>query len=103
MEPINPVVVRLLRTARGLSQADLAAACGISGGTLSNLERGHSQPTAGVLADLAAALGTSVEALTGDAVTIAVTTTDTTNDEGSAGTPSLVRCQAIRSGRHDGA
>jgi len=55
--------LRLLRTARGVSQAQIAHAAGIPRATWSNLESGGANPTLAVLAGAAAALGVSLEEL----------------------------------------
>lgn len=65
----NPPVIALgkaiawLRERRGMSQAELAAAVGISQPTLSRFERGAGQPDALTMRRLAEALGTSVDDL----------------------------------------
>lgn len=55
--------LRQLRNARGVSQGQLARVAGIPPATWSNLESGSANPTLGVLASAAAALGVSVEEL----------------------------------------
>jgi len=55
--------LRQLRSARGVSQGQLARAAGIPRATWSNLESGGANPTLGVLAAAASALGVSVEEL----------------------------------------
>jgi len=52
--------VRRLRTAAGLSLADLAAGCGISKSTLHGIEQGEGNPTLSTLWALATALGVSL-------------------------------------------
>lgn len=65
----NPPVIALgkaiawLREQRGVSQAELAAAVGLSQPTLSRFERGAGQPGALTMRRLAEALGTSVDDL----------------------------------------
>ena len=55
------------RTARGLSQEDLAARSGVSQGTIGHLESGRNK-TSTKLPEIAAALGLTVEQLTGRGV-----------------------------------
>jgi XRE family transcriptional regulator, regulator of sulfur utilization len=56
--------VRALRTARGLSAAELAAASGVGKATLSRVEAGQANPTVETLYALADALGVPFGALT---------------------------------------
>jgi putative transcriptional regulator len=55
--------VRRLRTAAGLSREQLAVAAGVSHSTVVNLELGYYQPSLPCALALAAALGTTVDAL----------------------------------------
>ncbi|MFB7030980.1 MULTISPECIES: helix-turn-helix domain-containing protein [unclassified Streptomyces] len=57
----RPDVLRSQRVAAGLSCEGLAVLAGVSPETVRRAERGKSQPSARVLKQLAAALGTSVE------------------------------------------
>lgn len=57
--------VRQLRDARGLTQAQLAAAAGVPRPTLANLESGEANPTLAVLTRVASALQVSLEELVG--------------------------------------
>lgn len=52
----NPAMLTLARESRGMSRKELSAAANISEGYLSRLERGHVEPTASKLAELAAAV-----------------------------------------------
>ena len=52
--------LRLLRRARGLTLADLAARTGLSDGYLSSVERGTTAPTLSSLTTIAAILGTDM-------------------------------------------
>ncbi len=56
-----------LRTARGWSLEDLAGHSGVSRAMISRIERHESSPTAGLLAKLSDALGTTLSALMTDA------------------------------------
>lgn len=60
--------VRAARTARNLSQSDLAAAVGLSSNHLGVLERGEKVPTLETVEALAKALNMSVAELLSDAV-----------------------------------
>lgn len=53
--------VRRLREARGLTQQELSDASGVPRPTLAHLESGSANPTLGVLARVAVALGVSME------------------------------------------
>lgn len=56
--PADPVApLRLLRVARGLSQASLAERCGLSRATVSRLERGVEKPWPRTAQTIAAELG----------------------------------------------
>lgn len=57
--------IHLLRKRRGMSLEALASAVGVSHQALSGYERGAHEPTAGTLAKLARALGTSTDYLVG--------------------------------------
>ena len=48
--------IRFLRVARGIAQADLALACGISASLMSDIERGRSKPSPEIVTKLADAL-----------------------------------------------
>ncbi len=67
--------IRLLRVARGLAQADLAAACGVSAGTMSNIESGRAPVSRKRRTQLARALRCRPQALSGsrEALTEALT------------------------------
>lgn len=54
------------RTARGLSQRDLAAAAGVDRAFLARVEQGLRNPSVVVLAKVARAMDTTVSALTRD-------------------------------------
>jgi DNA-binding XRE family transcriptional regulator len=56
--------IRTARKVRDLRQSGVAAAAGISGAHLSNIENGHDRPSPEVLSRLAAALGVTSEDLT---------------------------------------
>ena len=60
-----PLPISLLRVARGLTQADLAAAVDVSPATMSDIERRRRQPSAGVRERIAKALGCPLAALDG--------------------------------------
>jgi transcriptional regulator with XRE-family HTH domain len=55
-DPVLPVVLRRLRTERGLSQEALAFASGVTVSTLSRIERGENSPTWATLMQIARAL-----------------------------------------------
>jgi transcriptional regulator with XRE-family HTH domain len=55
--------VRLLRKARGLTLDQLVERCGVSIGTLSQLERGLANPSLAILAQVAHGLGTALPSL----------------------------------------
>jgi XRE family transcriptional regulator, fatty acid utilization regulator len=60
--------VKKARDARGMTQLQLAAAAGLGIATISDLERGQiTDPQLSTLEKLAGALGTSVDALLGNA------------------------------------
>lgn len=62
----NDVFAENLRhalSAKGWTQGDLTAACGITQGTISNYVRGKREPTASQLRLLAVALGVTMEQL----------------------------------------
>lgn len=61
---IDPVALRSLREARGVSRERLAAVAGISSRTIARAELREAEPQQVVIAALAAALGVSIEALT---------------------------------------
>ena len=65
MTPIQDFMRRLkvLRTARGMSQAEVAKAAGLSRGYLSRIEIGMQSPTLEVIERLAAALKVKPSAL----------------------------------------
>ena len=54
-----------LRTAKGLSRAQLGELCGCTGRTIGNYEHGMRKPTSNVAPAMAAALGVTVEELLG--------------------------------------
>src|SRR5947209_3954940 len=58
-----PSVLRLLRVVRGATQADLAAACGISATTLSHVENGRLRLPSELVSRVAAALECDSQAL----------------------------------------
>lgn len=55
--------VRALRESRGMTQVQLAKACGVPRATWANLESGAANPTLAVLSRVARALGVSLEEL----------------------------------------
>jgi transcriptional regulator with XRE-family HTH domain len=55
--------LRQLRTARGVTQAGLAAASGVSLGAVRDYEQGKKEPSAGNLVRLAQALGVTLDEL----------------------------------------
>lgn len=67
--------VRFMRVARGIAQADLAIACGISASLLSDIERGRSRPSDEVFAKLASALECDPSTLGAKALKIATVPT----------------------------
>lgn len=60
----NPI--RVWREFRGLTSAQLAAACGVSAAAISQLEAGKRRPSVALLKKLAAALCVDLEQLAGD-------------------------------------
>lgn len=54
-----------MRRGKNLTQAELAAQAEVSADTVNKLERGWTQPHPGTVRKLAAALGVSVEGITG--------------------------------------
>jgi len=62
--------IPLLRAARGLAQADLATAVGVSTGSLSNFERGRRTPSKSAYERMAEALGCEVAAVAGGDFTL---------------------------------
>jgi transcriptional regulator with XRE-family HTH domain len=58
--------LRRLREARGLTQQELSDAAGVPRPTLAHLESGNANPTLGVLARVATALGVAMEELVAD-------------------------------------
>jgi transcriptional regulator with XRE-family HTH domain len=56
-------VIKKLREAARLRQADLSKACNVKQPNLSRIEKGHCDPRHGTLARIAEALGTTVEAI----------------------------------------
>lgn len=62
--------IRLLRAARGLAQADLAAAAGVSAAAISNLEVGRRPARRDLLEAIALALDCPVRAVTAGDFTV---------------------------------
>ena len=67
-------LVRTARTARGLTQADLAAAAGVTRQTVVAVEAGDYAPSVYLALAIAARLGRSVEELFGSDGTTGITT-----------------------------
>jgi transcriptional regulator with XRE-family HTH domain len=63
--------VKKLREQAGMRQSDLAKACNVKQPNLSRIEKGHCIPRHGTLLRIAEALGTSVEAIDGEASRLA--------------------------------
>lgn len=61
---LNGATVRVLREALGISQRDLAARCGISQGSLSNVERGVNGASPELARKLADGMGVPLESIT---------------------------------------
>ena len=59
--------LKRLREAKGLSQAKLAVAAGVSAGSLRNAEYDRREPLIGLAAKIAAALGVTLDELVGHA------------------------------------
>lgn len=59
-QPALGRAVRQLREERGVSQEALAYEAGVTSGTLSQIERGRSNPTWGTVKGIAAALRTTI-------------------------------------------
>jgi len=66
MMDIRQARIRQVRTARGISQAELANRCGISRQAICAIEAGHYQPGVMVAVNLARELGETVESLFGE-------------------------------------
>lgn len=66
LETVIGANIRRLRKAAGLSQEDLAAEAGIDMRYLGGIERGQENPTIGVLAGIAKALGVHPSTLLSD-------------------------------------
>lgn len=62
-QPALGEAIRQLRQKRGVTQKALGSGAGITGRTLSLIERGHANPTWATIRDIAAALGVSVAEL----------------------------------------
>jgi transcriptional regulator with XRE-family HTH domain len=62
-QPALGEAIRQLRQKRGVTQKALGSDAGITGRTLSLIERGHANPTWATVRDIAAALGVSVAEL----------------------------------------
>src|SRR4051794_17112055 len=93
--------IRALRALKGIAQADLAAACGISQSSMSNIEAERSTPSAETIATLAKVLGCDSAVLTSPAsITVSVTVDGAPNDSDPAVPPGRVNRQAVQ-GRHD--
>jgi transcriptional regulator with XRE-family HTH domain len=59
-QPALGKALRQLRHERGVSQETLAYEAGVTTGTLSQIERGRSNPTWGTIKGIAAALSTTI-------------------------------------------
>ena len=64
--------IRALRKKAGLTQAQLGALCGITGGAVSSYENGATTPKRPTAEKLAAALGVSLERLQGEPPSVSV-------------------------------
>lgn len=62
-QPALGEAIRQLRQKRGVTQKALGSDAGITGRTLSLIERGHANPTWATVRDIAAALGVPVSTL----------------------------------------
>lgn len=62
-QPALGAAIRQLREKRGVSQVAVARDAGLTGETLSLIERGHANPTWATAGDIAAALGVSITEL----------------------------------------
>ena len=65
-----PSPIPLLRAARGIAQADLASAAGVSTGALSNFERARRRPSSATCVRMAEALDCEVAAVEGGDFTV---------------------------------
>lgn len=75
MKTQRPRTLSILRAARGLAQADLAVAVGVSIARVSEIERGHRPASTELLACMAHALDCPLAALTGDEFVLTATRT----------------------------
>ena len=102
MSTSTPSRIRIIRTALGLAQVDVARACGISQAALSAVETGRKRPSEELLRRLSQRLGCPPAAFLAGSIELRVgrTTIPLPHDENPAGGPGLATATP-EAGRHE--